>query len=375
MSDGRMLQVQKELDRLFSSLGHGMYVVDAQRRILLWNKSAESILGWTQEDALGRSCRDFIGHVDDEGNQLCDTECPLDTAMGSARTVFAGTVWGSSKSGEKVPVNVSCAPLFDDVGKPVGAVEVFSDMTREKNAERLKDSMVSVVAHELRTPLTSIKGYLELVMDGEAGELSAEQRGFLEVVQSSVEDLEELVNDLLDLGRLDSGHVTIHWEDLELEAMVRKWADFYTPLARERSLSMSVEADDVPVVTGDRQLLDTVISNLVSNAVKYTNEGGVEVRLSRERESVVLEVSDTGVGIPPEEQGRVLERFFRASTAFHTSSTGSGLGLSISDEIVRRHKGALWLESVPGSGSTFWVRLPAAGETTILRKAGGEADD
>lgn len=366
MGKSGIRRVERELDRIFASLGHGMYVVDEERRVLLWNKAAESILGWSEEEALGRSCRDFIGHIDDAGRQLCDEECPLVASMGESHTVFAGTVWGQSKSGERIPVNVSCAPLFDDDDRMVGAVEVFSDMTHEKEVEKFKNSMVSVVAHELRTPLTSMKGYLELVTEGEAGDVTNEQREFLEIVESNVARLEELVNDLLDLGRLESGRITVHWEPVDLEAMVKEAIDTYTPLALDRGLRLKSEFDETPPVQGDSQLLGRVISNLVSNALKYTNEGGVTVRLSREGERAAIEVEDTGVGIPEGELGRVLEKFFRASTATQTGSTGSGLGLAITGEIIEKHGGELKLESSVGRGSKFTVFLSPVTETTIL---------
>lgn len=374
MAESGVIRVERELERIFSSLGHGMYVVDKEKRILLWNKAAESILGWAEEEALGISCREFIGHADDEGKELCDEECPLEASMEESHAVFAGTVWGKSKSGKRIPLNVSCAPLLDDDGGLVGAVEVFSDMTHEKEVESFKDSMISVVAHELRTPLTSMKGYLELVTEGEVGDINAEQCEFLGIVESNVARLEELVNDLLDLGRLESGSVVVHWEPMDLEAMVREAVDTYAPLAGERGLHLEHEFIAVPRAEGDPRLFGTVISNLVSNALKYTNEGTVTVRLGREGERPFVEVEDTGVGIPEDELDNVLEKFFRASTASETGSTGSGLGLAITGEIVAKHDGELRLVSEPGRGSKFTVLLPRARETKILEVPEGSKD-
>ncbi|MBU1669486.1 MAG: PAS domain-containing sensor histidine kinase [Actinobacteria bacterium] len=366
VDDDGTRRVERELDRIFASLGHGMYVVDTERRILLWNRAAESILGWSEEEALGRSCREFIGHTDDNGRQLCDEDCPLVASMGESHSIFAGTVWGQSRDGVKIPVNVSCAPLFDGDGKLVGAVEVFSDMTHEKELESFKNSMVSVVAHELRTPLTSMKGYLELVIDGEVGGVTGQQREFLGIVESNVVRLEELVNDLLDLGRLESGRVVVHWEPMDLETMLGETLDTLRPMAVERGLRLDFEVSETPPVQGDRQLFARVLSNLVSNAVKYTVEGGITIRLGRDGDRASIEVEDTGVGIPEDELGLVLEKFFRASTAAGTGSTGSGLGLSITGEIVEKHDGELRLQSTVGKGSRFTVLLPSAKDATIL---------
>jgi len=374
MAESGIHWVERELDRIFANLGHGMYVVDNERRILLWNRAAESILGWSEQDMLGRSCRDFIGHVDDQGKQLCDEGCPLLATMRESRAVFAGTVWGMSKSGKRVPLNVSCAPLFDDDGSLVGAVEVFSDMTHEKEVENFKDSMVSVVAHELRTPLTSIKGYLELLTGGDLGEVTGEQHEFLDIVQSNVARLEELVNDLLDIGRLESGRVVVHWEPMDLEAMVKEVVDSYRPLALKRGLAIECRFGMTLPVRGDYQLFRRVVFILVSNAIKYTNQGLVTVRLGREGERVFVEVTDTGVGIPEAELDNVRKKFFRASTASQTGSTGSGLGLAIAGDIIEKHGGELELESSVGKGSKFRVLLPAAEETTILEILQGGSD-
>lgn len=371
MGNDNIRRVERELDRIFANLGHGMYVVDADRKILLWNKAAESILGWSEEEVLGRSCRDFIGHMNDEGHQLCSEECSLLATMEQSHTIFAGTVWGHSVNGEKVPVNVSCVPLYDDEGRLAGVVEVFSDMTHEKEVEDFRKSMVSVVAHELRTPLTSMKGYLELVTEEEAGEITGEQRKFLGMVESNVVRLEELVNDLLDIGKLESGRIVVHWEPMDLGTMVEEAIATFAPLATERGLSLDLDMEELPLVQGDARLFGRVISNLLSNALKYTNKGGATVRLRRDGVRAVLEVEDTGVGIPPDELNNVLDRFFRASTASQTGSAGSGLGLAIVGDIIEKHGGELKLESVVGKGSRFTVLLPAGGEASILEASGG----
>lgn len=367
-SHRNLFRVEMELERIFSSLGHGMYVVDVDRRILLWNRAAESILGWTEEDALGKDCKEFIGHLNADGCQLCDDECPLEAAVNESHTVFAGTVWGHAKGGDLIPLNVSCAPLFDDKQEMVGAVEVFNDVSREVEVDRMKSEMCSVVAHELRTPLTSMRGYLEMVAEGEVGEVNDEQREFLGIVQSNVDRLQELVSDFLDLDRLESGRLVVHWEELDVRVLAEKALEDYSLLAEEKSLELTGELEDVPKVMGDRQLLERVFANLVSNAIKYTNRGGVRIRVFSRDGLVAISVKDTGVGIPEDELEKIADKFFRASTASQTPSHGSGLGLAITKDIVKKHDGELLIESIPGTGSTFSVQLPAARERSILEE-------
>jgi PAS domain S-box-containing protein len=365
--------VERELERIFSSLGHGMYVVDSERRIRLWNKAAESILGWKEEDALGNDCREFIRHEDKEGLRLCDDHCPLRSSIDGSRTVFAGTVWGYTSGGGKVPLNVSCAPLLDAEGHVAGAVEVFADITREMEVDRLKSEIVSIMAHELRTPLTSMLGYLELVMEGEAGSLTDEQREFLSIVKSNIARLTGLVNDFLDLDKLESGKMDMHWEELDLNELARDALKAHFPMAEDKGLDLAHELEPLSSVFGDRQLVSQVLHNLISNAIKYTNEGKIEVKTSVDDGKVAVEVKDTGVGIPVEEQDKIGDKFFRASTAALTPSHGSGLGLSITMGIIEKHCGDLEIQSEPGVGSTFRVLLPLDRECVLI-KAEKEAE-
>ncbi len=366
---------KRELDRIFSSLGQGMYVVDREKSILLWNRSAESILGWTENDVLGKSCKELLATQDDEGNQLCDDHCPLDASMDGSRTVFAGTVWAHSKGDDLVPVDISCAPLFDDEGNLIGAVEVFADVTREKEIDRMKNEVCSIVAHEFRSPLTSIKGYLELVLNGEVGEINEEQRNFLRVVESNVESLQELVNDFLGFEKFDSGKIEMHWEELDTKSLIKETVKKFAPLAREKSLQMVVDLDEVGTIMGDRQLFQQVLNNLVSNAIKFTNDGEVGIKSYVEGDRDTIEVWDTGVGIPKDELGKLGEKFFRASTAKDAAIQGSGLGLAITKEIIKKHGGKLRIESTLGEGSRFIVSLPLMRERTIMESSKEGTDE
>ena len=365
-ASGELVSLQRELERTFASLGHGMYVVDKERRIVLWNRAAESILGWREKDTLGKDCREFIGHLDDNGEQVCDKTCPLLDTIEKSNTTYAGIVWAHTESGELVPVNVSCAPLLED-GQAVGAVEVFSDMTHEKEVDRLKSTMCSVVAHELRTPLTSMKGYLELVLGGEVGDITDDQRDFLTIVGENAQRMQELIDDFLDTEKLESGLIEMHWEDLDVGSLAEQSLKDLAPAAQEKSLSVVVELEEVPPVQGDRDRMKQVLANLVSNAIKYTKEGEVGVRTYVNGEHVTVEVWDTGVGIPKNEIDRIGEKFFRASTAAKTSGHDSGLGLAITKEIIKKHDGELRIESGTGKGSRFSILLPISKERKVMR--------
>jgi signal transduction histidine kinase len=230
---------------------------------------------------------------------------------------------------------------------------------RLREADRLKDEFVALISHDLRTPLTSIMGYLELTMDDE--QIGEDSRGYLEIVQRNSDRLLRLVNDLLFVARLEAGELDLHRLELGLAAIVQQAVEEAKPRARDKGVELRADIREVPDVRGDRGRMYQLLDNLISNAIKFTPEGGhVDVRLTSKGARVRLEVADTGIGISPAEQARLFERFFRASTATERQIPGTGLGLYIANAIVEAHGGEIDVESEPGSGTAFVVELPVA---------------
>jgi signal transduction histidine kinase len=228
---------------------------------------------------------------------------------------------------------------------------------RLREADRLKDEFVALISHDLRTPLTSIMGYVELAMDDEL--LGEEPRSYLEVVQRNSDRLLRLVNDLLFVARLEAGELDLHPAEIDLGAVVRQAVEEARPRAAGKGIELGCEVQSVPPLPADKGRMFQLLDNLVSNAIKFTPEGGrVEVRLLERASRVRLEVSDTGIGIPKEDQGRLFERFFRASTATERHIQGTGLGLYIACAIAEAHGGTIEVASEPGRGTTFCVELP-----------------
>ena len=232
---------------------------------------------------------------------------------------------------------------------------------RLRELDRLKDEFLSLVSHELRTPLTSIRGYLELVLDDEAGELNPEQRRFLEAVERNSGRLLRLVGDLLFVAQADAGRLSLEQEKVDVSSLAADCVEGARPAANEKAIEFSLLATPVPALVGDRGRLTQVLDNLVSNALKFTPEGGtVRVRTFSEGEHVAVEVSDTGIGIPPADQPRLFERFFRSSAAYDQAIPGTGLGLAIVKAIVEAHRGRITVDSHEGQGTTFRIELPLA---------------
>ena len=251
------------------------------------------------------------------------------------------------------------APVLDDSGRFLGRIWTLREVTQQRELDRLKDEFVATVSHELRTPLTSMMGFLEMIREGEAGALTEEQQRFLAIVYRSSERLQRLVGDLLFVARLDASGLQMQFADVSVDEIVSECVESAAALARSRGLQLELELGRTPLVWGDRERLGQLVSNLVSNAIKFTPQGGtVTVRTLVRDGDVVIEVEDTGIGIPAAEQERVFERFFRSSTATDQAIPGTGLGLVISKAIAEAHGGGMSMRSEPGVGTCFGVSLP-----------------
>jgi signal transduction histidine kinase len=246
----------------------------------------------------------------------------------------------------------------------LGTVSIFRDITREVEVDRLKSEFVTTVSHELRTPLTAIKGYVDILSMGAAGALSENQLHFLDIVSNNINRLNILVNDLLDISRIEAGRVTLNPQSVN----VREIAEDIIADALRRSqqedkpMALSLDAPaKLPPVMGDGERIRQIIGNLVDNAFNYTpSNGTIRITIHQQDDELQVDVQDNGVGIAVEDQPRVFERFFRGEHPLVLATPGTGLGLPIVRQLVEMHRGHIWMTStgVPGEGSTFSFTLP-----------------
>ncbi len=244
--------------------------------------------------------------------------------------------------------------------------ELQSANERLRELDRLKSAFVSIVSHELRTPMTSIKGYVENMLDGLAGSLTDKQVYYLTRVRYNTDRLTRMINDLLDLSRIEAGRVELHLEPVPLPVLVNEVVEGVQRVAGEKGLTVRQELQaGLPLVRGDRDKLYQILTNLIQNAIKFTPKGGEVVVRSevRDPEFVQVCVTDTGCGIPPLELDKIFDRFFRGETV-PTEARGAGLGLAITKSLVELHDGRIWVESTVGEGSLFYFTLPIASPQT-----------
>ncbi|WP_447984581.1 ATP-binding protein [Nitrospira sp. Nam74] len=275
----------------------------------------------------------------------------------------------------QVAVALDNAQAYQDLEALTQTLEHrVQDRTRELQAaneklqelDRLKSAFVSIVSHELRTPMTSIKGYIENMLDGLTGALSDRQSYYLGRVKYNVERLTRMINDLLDLSRIEAGRVELTLAPLPIAELVPEIVESLQPVGQAKSIAIQHWHQGRPAqISGDRDKLHQILTNLIQNAVKFTPSGGqirVETKIIADG-FVQFCVADTGCGIPPHEQARIFERFYRGET-IQLEQRGAGLGLPITKSLVELHGGKIWVESLPGQGSRFYFTMPIASSSS-----------
>jgi PAS domain S-box-containing protein len=318
--------------------------------ILTWNRGAERLYGYTDEEVRGRHVS-LLQSYKREGGDL------FQKIMRGERVEQLELV-NLTKDGRKIDVALTVSPMLDRSGEVIGASTIVRDVTDRKHLEQLKDEFVSTVSHELRTPLTAIKGFIELVVDGDAGPLSDAQREFLQIAARNTDRLGNLINDLLDVNRIECQQFEIRSEPTDLGAVLEDVVATFRPLAQAKGLEFRFHIDSLPQLLGDGPRLVQVFSNLISNAIKYTPQGEVGLRARRAQAGIEVVVHDSGIGLSREEQGQLFTKFFRGRNPVVTDTGGTGLGLVVAKAIIERHQGRIEVASVPGEGTHLRVVLP-----------------
>ncbi|HLF18805.1 MAG TPA: ATP-binding protein [Candidatus Omnitrophota bacterium] len=340
---------KSRLEAVLLSMFEGMMVVNEEGRILLMNQRLRDFLRVTQEP-LGRKPLEIIRNI--EIQDLTDKVLSLEKGVESKELVV--------HLPEERTLQIHATPVIRD-GKTEGAVLVFHDITELRRLEKVRQDFVANVSHELRTPLTSIKGYAETLLEGAIDD-KANARDFLEIIYTDAGRLSNLVNDLLDLSRIESGKAEFDIKPVALDPIVERVITALSNQAKTKAIEIRKDLPkQLPKVLMDDTAIAQVLLNLVDNAIKYNKiSGSVLISAKDEGHSVKVFVQDTGIGIPQEDLPRIFERFYRVDKARSRELGGTGLGLSIVKHIVSAHQGDVFVESTPGRGSTLSFTLPTA---------------
>ncbi len=357
---------QEEASRsqaILEAVADGVLVTGADNRITFLNNSAEKILELEAERVVGQSLDVFVGLFGKAAGPWMQT---IRDWSASPSKYQKGETYAEQldlQNGRIILVHLAPVIFQHDF---LGTVSIFRDITHEVEVDRLKSEFVATVSHELRTPMTSIRGYTDVLLMGAAGALNENQAHFLNIIKSNTERLNILVNDLLDISRIESGRVTLSPQALDLRELAEDVIEDVLRRSQEENKPMALSLDapkKIPLVYGDMERVRQVLSNLVFNSYHYTPENGtitVHIHPLDGENQVQVDVEDNGVGIPREDQERIFERFYRGEHPLVLATPGTGLGLSIVKQIVEMHKGRIWMQSsgVPGEGSVFSFTLP-----------------
>jgi PAS domain S-box-containing protein len=358
----REQQVEASRSRaILEAVADGVLVTDASNTITLFNASAERILNLRADQMTGQSLEQFPGLF---GKSTRVWMAAIQSWISDPSSYQPGEVFSEQVSLDNGRVvEVDLAPVFLR-SRFLGTVSIFHDITNEVRIDRLKSEFVANVSHELRTPMTSIKGYVDVMLMGAAGALNDQQTHFLQVVKSNTQRLNVLVNDLLDVSRIEAGRVTLNLSVFNMaEIALEVFDDIHRRSQEEKKpMEFSMEISPyLPWVQGDPEGIRQVLVNLVSNAYNYTPMNGkVVVSAHLVDTKIQVDVLDNGIGIKSEDQSRIFERFFRGEDPLVLATAGTGLGLAIVKNLVEMHHGQIWFTSrgEPGQGSVFSFTLP-----------------
>ncbi len=354
------LAAEKELLAVtLSSMGDAVIAVDADNKIMLLNKAASQLTGWSFDDANLRSVDEVIRIINEQTKQ--PDLSPIDRVLES-RKIESGTKNDVmvAKNGRQWPISASAAPIRKNDGTMTGIVMVFRDVSQQREIDRMKSDFISSVSHELRTPLTSIKAYAETILHDR--NMTEETKiEFLEIINEESDRLTDLINDILEISRVESGTIQIVHKPVNISSLVSRTAAEMEYVAGKKKINLECNIDDnLPEMMGDENKIHSIISNLVNNAIKFTPENGrISVSAHLIKNELVIKISDTGMGIPKEDLPKIFVRFYRVHRP-GKQIQGTGLGLAIVKEIVIKHNGRIEVESEIDKGSTFTVYLPAA---------------
>ena len=351
------------IENLVENAGDAIISTNMKDRILTWNRGAEVIFGYSKEEVTGKDMAILL--LEGRSKELEEIRNKVQLA-GLIRNL---EVRRKRKDGAIIDAALAVSPIKDKDDNVIAFLYLAKDITekqryqqRLKELDKMKSDFVSNVSHELRTPLTAVKGSVDNMLDGLTGPLNEKQSRYLTRIKSNADRLTRLINDILDLSRIEAGKIDLKPAVLPLVTLAKEVAEGLRPVAVDKLISLEVASPDANATAwADRDKVIQVLVNLIGNAVKFTpTHGKVSVTVERNGDAwVQTSVADTGPGIPLEEANRIFDKFYQIAQVGKQKARGTGLGLAISKALVEMHGGRIWVESEVDRGSTFFFTLPA----------------
>jgi PAS domain S-box-containing protein len=358
---------------LLNSVADGVYIVDKERNLIMFNPAAEEMTGWTKEEASGIKCWTIMNLKDDQDLSVCQKDCPALKAWSSGQNVMRDDTCFIRHRGQKsIQISSSYAPIKDAHGQMTGAICVFRDITQKKEEERQKNEFVSTASHELRTPITALEGYISLVENPKICSIDPKAKEYVEKAHQTALSMSELIKNLLTITKMGDAKLQFNVTKFSIHDLAADAVEALQQSAAAKNLYLKLnEVDNQEVkgevtvgrslnVTADKEKIREVLYNLIENAIKFTITGGISISINYDKDFATVCVADTGVGIPSDAQRHIFEKFYRVDNSATRETGGTGLGLYITRSLIEMSGGSIWIESQMGKGTKFYFTLPRA---------------
>jgi len=361
-AEQQVIELKNRNDAILTSIGDAVFAVDQDGKVLLFNEAAEKLTGIPAKKVIGKKYYKVISFLtENEEKPVGDFVSEVIKRNKIIKNLNHTLI--ITKSGIKIPVANSVAPIRKETGDVVGCVVSFRDISTEREIDRAKTEFVSLASHQLRTPLTAINWYSEMLISEDNGKLNTKQKEYTNETYKASKRMISLINALLNVSRLETGNFVIEPTPLDLVENAKSCiSELQSQISKNRIEFTGNYDSNLDKVKADPKLTSIIFQNLLSNAIKYTEPGGkVSLTIGKDQNAILIKVADTGVGVPKYQQDKLFTKLFRADNARNIDPDGTGLGLYIVKSIVDGSGGKVWFESNPGKGSTFSVSLPLTG--------------
>ncbi|MBU0943214.1 MAG: PAS domain-containing sensor histidine kinase [Proteobacteria bacterium] len=353
MGDRKDITKEQLYDVLLTNLPAGLFMVDAEFKIIEFNREAERLTGWQRAEVLGKQCSEILQ------SSLCETRCPIRQSVQEKRSLEQQETTLITKWNEKVPIFFSSAASVAEDGKMLTGVKIFRDATERKKLESQKKNVISIFAHDLKAPVSISGGFLNRLLQGKAGELTEKQKAYLLLIKKEIDRLEKYILHFLDVSRLESGQLQLSYETCNPDEILQELVSGFQIKAHLKKISIQYTADtQITSIVADKLQLERAVSNLLDNAIKYSPANSeVEINLKIIGDFILITVNDQGQGIAEDKLPYIFDYFFCLHEA-DKQTDGVGLGLAAVKGIVEAHGGTIWAESIQGKGSIFYIKIP-----------------
>lgn len=347
---------QKTIDLIFENSEDGLLVLNEDQKIVSFSPGMEKMTGFKSENVVGLSAKEILKFKGDQNNSLLPDMMFMSIGKNKGRYIRNII---STKEGREIQIEASHTLIYNVKEHTHTALAILRDVTYEEELIKRDKEFIAITSHQMNTPLSIIRGYVSLIMNEKAGQITAKQKVYLKEIYDSVLKIISITNNLLSISRIEQDKIKLQKDDASLIDLLSKIKSSYEKIAEEKKVGLEIEIPENDIIIfADPDKLYQAISNLVDNALKYTPKGKVGLTVSKNGQNIVITISDTGIGISKEEIDHIGQKFYRSQNAIDIDNKGTGLGLFIAKTIVEKHDGKLNIESEVGKGTKMIIELP-----------------